>query len=110
MIVLQIAAILFGIFMIYVVRIHRLKRNLEPFEAGAWYALWAVFILLALIPETITGMIQNLHILSSFEFLVILALMIIVYITLRNYIAYRKLERKLEDLIRKRALDEKKRS
>lgn len=106
MILLQAIATLFGLFMMYVVRIHRRKAHLESFEYGIWLAVWAVFIFLNIFPQTVQGIAQSLHLSRVFDLLVMISLMIIVFLTFQNRIQNKKIEKKLEEIIRKRALHE----
>lgn len=106
MILLQSIATLFALFMIYVVRIHRKKSHLTSFEFGAWIAIWSIFIFLNLFPQTIQEIAQSLHIARVFDLLVMVSLMIIVFLTFNNWIENKKIEKKLESIIRKRALHE----
>ncbi len=106
MILLQAISIIFGFFMLYVVRIHWSKAHLKPFESGMWIAVWVGFIFLATFPQTVGGIAQSLHIMRIFDLLVITSLMLITYVTFLNRISYKKLEKKLEQIIRKNAIDE----
>ncbi|HSW90192.1 MAG TPA: DUF2304 domain-containing protein [Patescibacteria group bacterium] len=107
MIVLQALAVIFGVFMMYVVRIHRRKRNLEPFEYGGWLAVWIIFLFLTLFPQTVQGVAQTLQIGSALDFLLILAMMILSFLTLQNRLDNRKIEKKIEDIVREKAINEK---
>jgi len=108
MILLQILSLLFGLFMIYMARIHLMKQHIQVAEFYLWSSVWLVFILLAIFPQSIAGFAQNLKIARIFDLLVIIALMILAYLTFHNRINYKKLEQKLEKIIRKHAIDEKK--
>jgi len=108
MILLQIFSLLFGLFMIYVARIHLSKQHIQGFEFSGWASLWSLFIFLVVFPETVSGLAQTLRISRVFDLLTILALMVLTYLTFENRIFYKKLEKKLEKIIRKNALNEKK--
>lgn len=107
MIPLQFISVIFGLFMLYIVRIHRRKRNLTSFETGVWIGIWGGFIYLAIFPQTFKGLIETLHIARVFDLLVIIALMIIVFFTFQNRVNYKKLDKKLEEIVRKRTLNQK---
>ena len=94
--------------MLYVVRIHRRKNHLQSFEYGIWLALWFGFVFLTIFPEMVNGISQTLHLARVFDLLVIIALMVLVVFTFFNRIAVKKLEKKFEDLVRKKAINEKK--
>lgn len=106
MILLQALSVFFGMFMLYVVRIHRRKQHMEAFEHGIWMAIWGIFIVLAIFPQTVAGISERLNIARVFDLLVIIALMILSYVTFMNRISFHRLEQKLEKIVRKNALDE----
>jgi hypothetical protein len=108
MIALQVMSVIFGLFMMYVARIHWVKQHIGVHEFSLWLSIWFVFIFIAIFPQTVGDIAQTLHVGSVFNLLVILALMLLVYLTFNNRIAYQKLEKKLEKVIRKNAIDEKK--
>lgn len=105
--IIQILSVIFGIFMLYVVRIHRKRGVLERNEVFFWTALWLSFIYVAFFPQTFKGVIQRLQIARVFDLLVIVAFMIITFITFQNRIKIKNLGKKLEEIIRKKALYEK---
>jgi hypothetical protein len=108
MILLQIVCVIFGLLMMYVVRIHRVKEHLQLLEFQIWLAIWFGFIFLTIFPQTFSGLAQTLKIARVFDLLVIIAFMVLTYLTFTNRIMYKKLEKKLEQIIRKKTLDEKK--
>lgn len=108
MIILQIVSLLFGLFMIYMARIHLMKQHIQPAEFAMWASVWGVFIFLAIFPQSTTGIAQSLKIGRVFDLLIIVAMMVLIFLTFMNRIAYRRLEKKLEKIIRKNAIDEKK--
>jgi hypothetical protein len=108
MIVVQILSIIFGLFMMYVARIHWLKQHIGVPEFSMWLSIWFIFIFIAIFQQTVGGIAQTFHVGSVFNLLVIIALMILVYLTFTNRIMYQRLEKKLEKIIRKNAIDEKK--
>lgn len=110
MMLLQAVSVIFGLFMLYVVRIHRRKEHISAFEYGIWMGLWLIFIFLAIFPETVQGLTQRLSIARVFDLLVVVALMILVYLTFQNRISFKRLEKKLENIVRKNAIEIKAKS
>lgn len=94
MIFLQTVCLLFGLLMMYVVRIHYRKQHIQAFEFYSWLVVWVIFIFLAIFPQTVAGLAQTLRISRVFDLLVIIAFMVLTYITLSNRITYTKLEKK----------------
>ncbi len=108
MILLQILSLVFGLFMIYVARIHLMKQHIQRVEFFLWFAIWIGFIFLAIFPQSISGVAQTLKISRVFDLLMIIALMILSFLSFQNRIDAKKLEKKFEKLIRKNAIDDKK--
>lgn len=108
MILLQILSLLFGLFMLYTVRIHLMKQHIQKTEFYLWIFVWLVFIFLAIFPQSTASITQSLKISRVFDLLVIIAMIILSYLTFVNRIAYKQLEKKLEKIIRKNSIDEKK--
>lgn len=104
MIPLQIVSVIFGLLMLYIVRIHTQKKHLDFIESLVWTGLWIIFIYLAIFPQTFKGVVETLHISRVFDLLVIIALMIVVFMTFQNRMQNRKLEKKIEEIVRKRTL------
>jgi hypothetical protein len=108
MILLQVLSVIFGLFMLYVTRIHWVKQHIGAFEFSLWLSVWAIFIFIAVFPQTVGEVAQTFHVTSIFNVLVILSLMLLAYLNFTNRITYRRLEKKLEKMVRKNAIDEKK--
>jgi len=103
--IFQIGATLFALFMIYWVRNNQKRAHLSLVESSAWYSVWSVFIILALFPNLLLGIVSALHFARVFDLLVVLAFMILVMLNFYIYLKNKKLEKKLETLIRKIALE-----
>jgi hypothetical protein len=105
--IFQIAATLFALFMIYVVSIHKNKTKLTAVEVSFWYAMWVLFIVIALFPNLLLGITQTLHFSRVFDLLLVLALMVLTSIVVLSYFVQKENQKKLEEFVRKQAIDEK---
>lgn len=105
MLLFQILTVLFGIFMMYVIRIHRQKGHFDSFEYGVWIAIWIGFIFLSIFPETLTRIADVFNIGRVFDALVIIAFMILGSVAIMNRIAIKTLEKKIESNVRQKAID-----
>ena len=103
--IFQIGAVLFALFMTYWVRNNQKRSNLSNVEASLWYSVWSFFIVLALFPNLLLGIVAVLHFARVFDLLVVLAFMILVMLNFYIYLKNKKLEKKLETLVRKIALE-----
>lgn len=109
MIPIQILCVVFGFLMMYVIRIHYGKKHLEQLEYIGWMLIWVGFIFAAIFPQTFRGVTETLHIARVFDLLVIIGLMIVIAMTFQNRMNTKNIEKKLEEVIRKRAIDGAKR-
>jgi len=99
--IFQIGAVLFALFMIYWVRSNQKRSTLSTVESSLWYSVWLVFIVLALFPNLLLGIVSALNFARAFDLLVVGAFMILVMLNFYIYLKNKKLEKKLETLVRK---------
>lgn len=104
--IIQILSVIFGLFMLYVIHIHKKRKYLDPYEAFFWIFLWVSFIYIAIFPQTFKGLVQRLQIARVFDLLVIIAFMVIAYLTFQNRVDYKNQQKKIEEVIRKRSINE----
>lgn len=105
--IFQIGASFFALLMIYWVRSNQKRANLSTVEASLWYSVWSIFIVLALFPNLLLGVVAALHFARVFDLLVVVAFMILVMLNFYIYLKNKKLEKKLEELVRKIIINKK---
>lgn len=98
--VFQVVAILFALFMLYVVNIHRRKLRLTRLEVFFWYSAWILFMVIAIMPDLLTGIAGTLKFARVFDLLVVVALMVITVVVMSNYFMQRENTKKLEQVVR----------
>lgn len=103
--IFQIGAVLFALFMIYWVRSNQKRAHLSTTEGSLWYSVWFIFVVLALFPNLLLGIVSALNFARAFDLLVVGAFMILVMLNFYIYLKNKKLEKKLETLVRKIALE-----
>jgi hypothetical protein len=107
--IFQILAIIFALSMIYMIRIHARKKVIHTNEALVWFGLWLGFILLALFPQLLSGIVGLLHFSRVFDLLTVIAFMVVTVLVVSVYLKQKDYDRKLETLVRKLALYKPKR-
>lgn len=105
--IFQIIAILFGLFMLYVTNIHAKKKTISPMETSFWYSSWAFFIVVSAFPDLLKGFSSFLNFARVFDFLVVLAFMVLTTVTFFNYFRHKSLEDKIEKYVRVSAFKER---
>lgn len=108
MTVFQIISALFALFMMYIVTIHRKKKNLSQVETSAWLSVWTMFVIIALFPDLLLGITNLLKFSRVFDLLIVIAFMILSLLVFLSYFRVKLLEKKIEQLVRKQAIERKK--
>jgi hypothetical protein len=94
--------------MLYVVTIHKRKAALSFTEVSFWYSTWIFFIIIAVFPNLLLGISGALKFARVFDLLVVVAFMILSVVLISSYLQQKELRTKLEQIIRKQALDDQK--
>lgn len=102
--IFQLIAIAFAIFMTYVVRVKSKKYRLSHLETYGWYAIWGGFIILALFPNLLLGVVGILNFGRVFDLLTVIAFMILSALVLYLYLTLKEIRIKLEDMVRQDAI------
>jgi hypothetical protein len=102
--IFQMIAIIFAVFMIYVIRVKSKKYKLANLEIMGWYGIWGGFIVLALFPNLLLGVVTVLNFSRVFDLLVVLAFMILSGLLVYVYFLLKDFQIKLEQMVRKEAI------
>ncbi len=98
--IFQVAAILFALFMLYVVQIHYKKRTLALLEHSFWSALWVLFIVIAVFPDVLKGISDTLHFSRVFDLLLVTGLMILSVVSFKSYFDQKQTRQRVEHMVR----------
>ncbi len=105
---LQITGILFSLAMIYFALLHYKKDNLNSLEIASWITIWVLVILIVIFPEIVRAYAASIAVSRVLDLLIGGAFIVIFIMVGSAYIRVNKLEKKLEDLVRKLAIKDKK--
>lgn len=108
--IFQIISVLFALFLMYVVSIHKRKAKLSRTEVSFWYSMWAFFIIVALFPQLLIGIANELRFARVFDLLVVIALMVLTILVVINYFTQKENQKKLEIFVRKKAIHDAKKN
>lgn len=100
----QIIAVLFAIFMLYVAFLHWKRKDINGGEIFFWGVLWLGFIIITLFPDILQSITQKLFFTRVMDLLMVVAFMILAFIGFQNHVSNRRMERKIEELVRKEAI------
>jgi hypothetical protein len=105
---LQIIALIFAFSMLYFAMIHYKRREISRTEVITWFVMWGVAIVVIVFPELLRSFSRTFLVTRVFDFMVIAGFVLVISLTASSYVRTRKLEKKLEDIVRREALKAKK--
>lgn len=101
---LQVIAIIFSLIMIYFAYLHYSRGELNGLEVLAWLVIWIVTIGIIIFPEVLQTFARSIAIARVFDLMVIGGFIFVIPIIYLSYIRTKRIEKKIEDLVRKEAL------
>lgn len=101
---LQIIALIFALIMIYFAYLHYRRGEINGFEILFWCIAWIGAIFVALFPEVFRVFSATISISRAFDLAMIGGFILVIPIVYSAYIRTKRIEKKLEELIRKDAL------
>lgn len=104
MIGIQIVAILFALWMTYFTYLHYKRGEFGRVEAVFWQILWFGLVVVVIFPHSVRFILTTFSISRTFDLIVIIGIVILFGVTFRNYVILKRMERKVEDLVRTEAL------
>ena len=104
---LQIIAILFSLCMIYFAVLHFKRSEINTMEIGSWLLIWIVTIVIVVFPELLQSFAKTFLVTRVFDLMVIGGFIFVISLVGSAYLKTRRLEKKLEELVRKLSLKKK---
>lgn len=101
---LQLAAIVFALIMIYFAYLHYSRGELNGMEILSWLIIWVITIGIVVFPELLKTFAQTFAISRVFDLMVVGGFIVVISLVYMAYVRTKKLEKKLEDYVRKEAL------
>ena len=106
LLVIQIVGILFSLLMLYLTFLHLRRKEFTTTETIFWFGAWLVFLFLAIFPMGLDFLIKNwLSFGRRLDFFIIIGFMFMIGIIFHIYITMRKVQNKVEKIVRKIAFE-----
>lgn len=102
---IQIIAVFFAIFMIYVSFLHYKKDEISSFYFLIWFLLWLGFCFFAIFPFILNPVIRYLKIFRVMDLIMIIAFMVLTFSIFECNVRAQKIERRLEKIVRRLAIE-----
>ncbi len=100
MIGIQFIAILFALWMTYFSYLHFRRKEFTIVEFSLWQILWIGLVIVVIFPQSVSFILRSFSISRTFDLVVIVGMVILFAITFRNLVLLKRLNRRLEDLVR----------
>lgn len=107
-ITLQIVLLAFALFMVYSLFLHWKKKNISNKFFFLWLTIFILFVFITFFPKLIEPLLKELFIVRIMDLGMIGTFMILTYVTIENNIKIKNLDDKIEKLVRKIAIKNKK--
>jgi len=107
---IQLTAIIFSLIMIYFATINYRKGEINRMEILSWVIIWVGAILIVIFPDLIRPFSSTFLITRILDLMVMGGFILVISMTLKNYLSVRKLEKIIEKLIRDDAIRNAKKS
>ncbi len=100
---LQIIALIFSLIMIYFAYLHYRRGEINGLEILFWFIAWVGAIFMALFPGVFRVFSATIAISRAFDLAMIGGFILVIPIVYSAYIRTRRIEKKLEELVREEA-------
>ncbi len=100
---LQVIALVFSLIMIYFAYLHYRRGEINGFEIVFWCATWLGAMFMALFPEIFRKFSATIAISRAFDLAMIAGFILVVPLIYMVYIRTKRIEKKLEELVREEA-------
>ena len=106
---IQIVGILFALLMLYLTFLHLRRKEFTNKETIFWFGAWTIFLFLAIFPKGFDFLIKNLLSFNRrLDFFIVAGFMFIIGMIFHIYTTIRKLQNKMDKLVRRIALEREK--
>ena len=105
---IQIAGLLFGLFMIYYSFLNYKKKEFTVKEVSFWIFVWVVFIVVSIFPYILDPISRSLNFARTFDLLIITGFLFLIISTFYTYTVTRKTQKQVESIVRDMAIKKKK--
>jgi hypothetical protein len=102
---IQILGLLFGLFMLYFTFLHHKRNEIKQTEYIIWASLWFGVILITIFPFILEPFTRTLHLQRTMDLLILVGFVFVIGLMFNNYMSLRKTQKKVEEVVRKIAIN-----
>lgn len=101
---LQIIALIFAFSLIYFAVLHYKRGELRKSEIISWVAMWSGAVVVIIFPELLRKFSYTFLVTRVFDLMVILGFILVISMVSSTYLRSKKLEKKMEEMVRREAI------
>ncbi len=105
---IQIAGLLFGLFMIYYSFLNYKRKEFTVKESSLWIFVWIVFIVITLFPSVLDPIVEIGGFFRTLDVLIISGFIFLIATNFYTYTITRKTQKQMEKIVRATAIKRKK--
>lgn len=103
-VVLQFLGVAFALAMVYFAVLNYRRGELNGVEIFFWFLIWTAAIVVIVFPDLLRTFSRTFLFARLFDLIVIGALLFVVVLASKAYMATKRMEKKIEDYVRREAL------
>ena len=104
---IQVAALLFGLFMVYYSFLRLKRKEFTKKEFMFWMVVWVLFIIATSAPDVLEPFFRKLSFARKLDVYIISGFMFLIGIAFYTYTLTRKNQRQIDEIVRKIAFEKK---
>ena len=104
MILLQIFGIGIALVALYIFHYYLKRKDFNKLEFAIWLIIWLGFIIVIIAPSSFNFLLETFSIYRIMDLIMIVAFIVIYILVFYNYVVNKRIQQKIELLIRKDAL------
>lgn len=101
---IQFLGVIFGVAMLYLTYVKFRRKEINQLELVIWGLGWVVMVVVALVPFALDPLIHPLNFYRRLDFFVVIGFFVLLGLGFFNYAQVKKMEKKMEGLVRQEAL------
>lgn len=101
---LQIIGLIFAFSMIYFAVLHYKRKEIGKYEIISWIVVWTGVAVVVIFPELLRRFATTFFVSRVFDLMVVGGFVLVISMTTSTYLRTKKLEKKLEEIVRREAI------
>jgi len=102
---IQVVGIVVGLIFVYLTHLYYKRKEFSVTDLGIWLIIWVSILFGAVFPNLVNRLVDRIGFLRALDLFTIFGFLIIIPILFHLYFIVKRNNKKIEDLVRKEALE-----